>query len=112
MSKDMNVDELLQILIKGGSSGNTANITIIEGLTLEDSAKSISGQLGLDYGRLIEIMNSPQIFKEDFEFLKDNSDIENFQGYLMPETYNVYINSTEEDILKILLSQFDEFYVD
>lgn len=110
LSKDMNADELLKALIKGGSSGNTANITVIEGLILEDAAKSISEQLDLNYDRLLELMNSPQLFKDDYEFLKDNPDIENLQGFLMPDTYNVYINSDEEDIIKILLLQFDEFY--
>lgn len=111
LSKDMNVDQILKTLIKGGSSGNTANITVIEGLILEDAAKSISEQLGLDYGKLLEIMDNGQMFKDNFEFLKDNPDINNLQGYLMPETYNVYINSSEEDIIKILLGQFDDFYV-
>lgn len=112
LSKNMDVDELLQALIKGGSSGNTANITIIEGLTLEDAAKSISEQLDLSYDILLEKMNNVQLYKNDFEFLKENPGIESLQGYLMPETYNVYINSTEEDIIKILLSQFDEFYTE
>lgn len=112
LSRNMNADELLQALIKGGSSGNTANITVIEGLTLEDAAKSISEQLGLNYDKLLDVMNNASMFKDDFEFLKDNPDIQNLQGYLMPDTYNVYINSSEEDIIKVLLSQFDEFYLD
>ncbi|MGD9568523.1 MAG: endolytic transglycosylase MltG [Sedimentibacter sp.] len=111
LSKNMDADELLQALIKGGDSGNTANITVIEGLILEDAAKSISEQLGLSYDILLAEMNDAQKFKDDFEFLKDNPEIETLQGYLMPDTYNVYINSSEEDIIKILLSQFDEFYV-
>lgn len=112
LSKNMNVDELLQALIKGGSSGNTVNITVIEGLTMEDAAKSISEQLDLSYDILLEKMNNVQLYKNDFEFLVENPEIEKLQGYLMPETYNVYINSNEEDIIKILLSQFDEFYTD
>ncbi|HBD64052.1 MAG TPA: endolytic transglycosylase MltG [Clostridiales bacterium] len=109
LSKSMSVDELLDALTKGGASGNTANITIIEGLTIEDAAKAMSDQLGLSYDRLIEIMNNPGAF--EFEFLKDNPGIESLQGYLMPDTYNVYKNSSEEDIVKVLLSQFDKFYV-
>lgn len=112
LSKNMNVDELLQALIKGGSSGNTANITVIEGLTLEDAAKSISEQLDLNYEALLEKMNNPQMYADNFEFLKENPEIVSLQGYLMPDTYNVYINSNEDDIIKILLSQFDEFYKD
>lgn len=111
LSRSMNADELLNVLINKGTSDNTANITIIEGLTLEDTARSISEQLGLSYDRLMEIMNNGQIFKDNFEFLSDNPKITSLQGYLMPDTYNVYINSSEEKIVKTLLLQFDKFYV-
>jgi len=111
LSRSMNVDELLHALTKGGTSGNTANITIIEGLTVEDAAKSVSDQLGLSYDRVIEIMNNPGAFEGEFEFLKDNPGIKSLQGYLMPDTYNVYKSSSEEDIVRVLLSQFDKFYV-
>ena len=112
LSKNMNADELIDALIMGGSSGNTANITIIEGLTKEEAAKSISEQLGLNYENIVEIMEDGQIFKDDFEFLKDNPNIINLQGFLMPDTYNVYVNASEEEIIKLLLSQFDKFYVE
>lgn len=112
LSKDMNVDELLNALITGGSSGNTLNITIIEGLTLQETAEAISEQMDLNYEKLIETMNNVQLFRDNYEFLKDNPSIDNLQGYLLPETYNVYANSNEEDIVKFLLSQFDKFYVD
>jgi len=112
LSKNMNADELLGVLITGGTSGNTANVTVIEGLTKEEAAKSISDQLGLNYEKFVEIMNNGQNYKDDFEFLKDNPNITNLQGYLMPDTYNVYVNASEEDIVKILLTQFDEFYVE
>ena len=111
LSKNMNADELLGTLIKGGSSGNTYNITVIEGLTNEDMAQSLSEQTELDYDRFIELMEAPEIFKEELEFLKDTS-VSNLQGYLMPDTYNIYVNSSEEDIVRVLLKQFDKFYID
>ena len=110
LSKNMNADELLSSLIKGGSSGNTFNITVIEGLINEDVAKTLSEHTDLSYDKFVELMGSPEVFKDDFEFLKDQS-ISNLQGYLMPETYNIYINSSEEDIIRVLLKEFDEFYV-
>lgn len=110
LSKNMNVDALLNSLTKGGSSGNTFNITVIEGLTNEDIAKTLSEQADLNYDKFVELMENPEVFKDDFEFLKDVS-ISNLQGYLMPETYNIYVNSSEEDIVRVLLRQFDEFYI-
>ncbi len=111
LSKNMNADELLESLIEGGSSGNTYNITVIEGLTNEDMAQSVSEQTELNYVRFFELMEAPEIFTEDFEFLKETS-LLSLQGYLMPDTYNIYVNSSEEDIVRVLLKQFDEFYID
>lgn len=110
LSKDMNVDELVNTLIKGGKSGNTTNITVIEGLIMEETARTIANQIPLNYDELLSLMNNTEKFKDDYEFLKDNPNIENLQGYLMPNTYNVYINSNEENVVRILVSEFDEFY--
>jgi UPF0755 protein len=110
LSRNMHTNELIVRLIEGGSSGNTANITIIEGLTLEETAKSISDQLGLDFDILVALMEDADKYRNDYQFLMDNPNIKNLQGYLMPETYNVYINSDEETIVKKLLKYFDDFY--
>lgn len=112
LSKSMDADELLESLINGGTSGNTLNITIIEGLTLEEAASSIAEQTGLDYEKIVTLMKDGQYFKEDFTFLKDNPDITNLQGFLMPDTYNIYKSASEEDVVRTLLEQFDGFYSD
>jgi UPF0755 protein len=110
LSRSMDVDELIKVLIKGGTSGNTVDITIIEGLTIAEAAHSISEQLGLNYEILVDLMNNADDFRDDYQFLMDNPNIKSLQGYLMPETYNVYLKSDEETIIRVLLSQFDEFY--
>jgi UPF0755 protein len=111
LSRNMNADDLLNSLIKGGASGNTYDITVIEGLTKEEMAEALADQTGLDYERFIELMESPELFEDDFEFFKDSS-LTNLQGYLMPDTYNVYADSREEDIIRVLLREFDKFYRD
>lgn len=110
LSKNMHTNEIIVNLIYGTPSGNTVNITIIEGLTLEETAKSIQDQLGLNYDKLISLMEDADRFRNDYQFLIDNPNIKNLQGYLMPETYNVYIDSDEETIVKMLLKYFDDFY--
>ncbi len=110
LSRNMNVDELINALINKSSSDNTTNLTIIEGLIIQDAAKSISEQLSLDYDKLLALMNNAENFRADYKFLSDNKEIENLQGYLLPETYNVYKNSSEEDIVRYLLNQFEKYY--
>ncbi|MDF2676321.1 MAG: uncharacterized protein K0Q97_614 [Bacillota bacterium] len=111
LSKNMNVEEILDTLINKGVSGNTLNITIVEGLTLQETAKSISEQTTLNYEKLLSLMENIEIYKTEYKFLMDNPEIKTLQGYLMPDTYNVYKNASEEQIIKMLLSQFDGYYV-
>ncbi|MBP1924983.1 UPF0755 protein [Sedimentibacter acidaminivorans] len=110
LSRNMSVDELLEVLIKGGTTGNTVDITIIEGLTIEKTAQTISEQLGLNYELMLDLMNNADYFSEDYQFLIDNPEVKSLQGYLMPETYNVYMKSDEETVIRVMLSQFDDFY--
>jgi UPF0755 protein len=111
LSKNMNVEEILDTLINKGVSGNTLNITIVEGLTLQETAKSISEQTTLNYEKLLSLIENIEIYKTEYKFLMDNPEIKTLQGYLMPDTYNVYKNASEEQIIKMLLSQFDGYYV-
>lgn len=110
LSRNMGVDKLIKVLIKGGTTGNTVDITIIEGLTIKEAAQSISDQLGLNYEILVNLMENADDFRDEYQFLVDNPNIKSLQGYLMPETYNVYIKSDEKTIVRVLLSQFDDFY--
>lgn len=110
LSKDMNVDELINALINKANFDNTTNLTLIEGLIIQDTAKSISEQLSLDYDILIGLMNNAEHFRADYKFLSDNTEILDLQGYLLPETYNVYKNLNEEDIVRYLLNQFNKYY--
>lgn len=110
LSKSMNVEEILNALINKASFDNTVNLTIIEGLILEDTAKAISDQLSLDYNKLIELMKNADYFRDKYQFLTDNKEIEDLQGYLLPETYNMYKGLNEEEVIDFLLTQFEKYY--
>ncbi len=110
LSKSMNVEEILNALINNASFDNTVNLRIIEGLIIEDTAKAISEQLSLDYDKLIELMKNADHFRDKFKFLADNKDIEDLQGYLLPETYNLYKGMNEEEVIEFLLTQFEKYY--
>ncbi len=110
LSRSMNVDELIDALINNANFDNTINFTVTEGLIMQDAAKAIAEQLSLDYDKLLALMNDANYFRADYKFLSENEDIDNLQGYLLPETYNVYKNSSEEDIIRYLLNQFEKYY--
>ena len=110
LSKNMDVEEILDTLINNAHSDNTVNLTIIEGMTIEDTAKAISDQLGLNYDKLVSLIKDTEHFRPDYQFLIDNEDIEDLQGYLLPETYNMYKGLNEEEVIEFLLTQFDKYY--
>lgn len=110
--KSMNADDILEMLTTGGNYSNTKNITIIEGLTIEDAAKSICEQANLDYNIFMDMLNHAEVFREDYSFLKENANIVSLQGYLLPNTYNIYTESNEMDVINTLLSAFNNLYND
>lgn len=110
LSKSMNVEEILDALVNNASFNNTVNLTIIEGLIIEDTAKTIADQLGLDYDRLVSLMSDANHFRPKYQFLIDNEDIENLQGFLLPDTYNMYKGLNEEEVIDFLLTQFEKYY--
>lgn len=110
LSRNMNVEELINALINKANFDNTTNLTIIEGLIIKDTAEAISEQLSLDYDKLLNLMSNAEYFRADYKFLSDNKEIQDLQGYILPETYNVYKNSNEEDIIRYLLNQFEKYY--
>lgn len=110
LSKSMGAIDILNTLVNKAHSDNTVNLTVIEGLTIENAAKSISKQLSLDENKLIDLMKDAEKFRENHQFLIENADITNLQGYLLPETYNLYVGLSEEEVIDFLLSQFDKFY--
>ena len=110
LSKSMSVKEILNALVNSASFDNTVNLTVIEGLTIEDAAKSIAKQLSLNSDRLYELMKDAGHFENRYKFLTDNREIDDLQGYLLPETYNLYKDMNEEEVINFLLNQFEKYY--
>ena len=110
LSKNMNVEELLNALINNAQFDNTVNLTIIEGLILEDTAKTIAKQLSLDYDTLVKLMKDSSLFRDEYKFLADNQEVSDLQGYLLPETYNLYKGLIEKQVIEFSLDQFEKFY--
>lgn len=111
LAQNMDADSIIKELKKGGESTNTVNITIIEGLTIEETAETIASQVeNINYEKLIKAINNIDLYKEKYDFIKENPNIKSLQGYLMPDTYNIYTSSSESDIIERLLLEFDNFY--
>lgn len=105
-------EELLDMLKKGIIQEESVRITIPEGLKVEETIEILSSH-GL---------GSADVYRElckrnfgEYEFLP-NEAVPNteylMEGYLFPDTYEFFLDATEEQVLDKLLTRFQEIYSD
>lgn len=108
LSPSMTMTEILDILQRGAS--NTTRFTLPEGLTIEQAADVLTGQNLINRE---EFMNLLQYGEFDYEFMNGLPSGQNrLEGFLFPETYEIFTTASEEDIINRLLAQFDTVFTD
>ena len=117
VSKNMSMHEIVQLLTTGDGNPLTRNITIIPGWTVKDMAAYLlkqgvikteeeflslcrTGQDFSAYYYVSDVLKSPTASKRLFML----------EGYLAPDTYEIYTDATAAEIIKKLLSQTEAVY--
>ena len=117
VSRSMSMRDIMELLTTGDGNPITRNITIIPGWTVRDIAAYLKEQGAIDdenaflemcrtgqnfsaYYYVADVLSSPNAFSRLFAL----------EGYLAPDTYEVYTNATPEDIIKKLLSQTEAVF--
>lgn len=113
LNKNMNTKEIFKA-IEGNDNKYISNtkITVLDGQTIPEYAKTIAKQTGIKYEDIINKWNYKNYLKsliKDYWFLTDdilNNDIYYpLEGYLAPETYFLSQDDDIESITKMLLNQ-------
>lgn len=117
LNKNMNLNKIFSILEKPGSEYVlSTKITITEGSTIPEIAKTISKELELSETDVINKLNDKDYLKtliNDYWFL-DNDILADgikypLEGYLYPETYLLsHDNATIDDLIKASLDMMNE----
>ena len=106
-----NIKRLVDILTTG-QKGDEWELTVIEGLTVEEIADLLEeadkfesdeflGAIGYVRGDRIN-------FSSRYDFLKDKSKEVSLEGYLFPDTYRFFPDATIEDVVSKMLNNFDK----
>jgi len=96
--------EILNSLVAGPEVEK--EVVIPEGFTFLDIDRRLS-DMGIIKSKDLVNFNFDSV-KSDYEFLKDlKSPIKNVEGYLFPDTYNFFINSTVEDVVRKFFDNFN-----
>ncbi len=92
-------EDILQDL-RHGTNIVMISVTIREGLKATRIARIFSKQAGIDSSRFMELVHNPELAK------KFGIEQTSLEGYLMPNTYKVYWQSDEEDIIQAMVQEF------
>ena len=115
--KDMTMTEIADLLTTGDGNPLVRNITLIPGETVEDFAARLvrngvlesadkflaackNGKAYKEYYYIEDVLTSGQPEKRKYVL----------EGYLAPNTYEVYVTATEDEIIRKLLSQTEAVF--
>ena len=110
LSTGMDVDEIIDSLTKGGRSQNTARFTIPEGYEMREIADRLAQEEIVNKDRFLELVSDKANFEEEYDFLKLLDDGQDLEGFLFPSTYEIFLGSSEEEVIEKMLEGFEKIY--
>lgn len=117
ITKSMALPEIVELLTTGDGKPITRNITVIPGWTIEDIANYLTQQkIIASPDEFLSLCRSGRDFSA-YYYIADvlatgnpSSRLYVLEGYLAPDTYEIYTDATASDIIKKLLSQTEAVF--
>ena len=110
LNTGMSLREILKELSEGGKGDNVVTFTIPEGYELRQIADKLSKEGLANRDRFLKLSSYAGNFKRRFSFLNEINQNQSLEGYLFPATYEIFVNSTEKQIIEKMLEKFEEVY--
>lgn len=106
LSQNMSMTDMMRIIVSGNAA--TMRFTIPEGYDIKKTIGKLSSEKLINAEVFAQEIETGQF---NFKFLKDAPSGPNrLEGYLFPETYEVFTFSNEHDIINRMLEQFDRVF--
>ncbi len=97
----------LSTLILSLTENSQRSLTIVEGWRRNlDQLQTTLEKNNLSYEKFLDLTKNKNIWEEEFVFLSDAPDYASLEGYLYPDTYFIDNNTTEEDLVRKMLTNF------
>ncbi|MBI2633071.1 MAG: endolytic transglycosylase MltG [Parcubacteria group bacterium] len=108
VSPDMSLKNIIRILISE-TKAPEKTITIPEGLTIKEIAKTLSEKELVNESEFIAAtMNPKPEWLIGYQSIQERPDSASLEGYLFPDTYRFYEDSTLEQIIQKMIGNFDD----
>lgn len=112
LSSSMTVEQIVSKLAAGNAQSNSKRFTIPEGFELRQIAERLESEGLVDKEEFYEAIDKAKaVFDYDFIKLIPNREGK-LEGYLFPDTYEVFKNATEQEIIEKMLSRFDQVFTE
>jgi len=112
LSPAMDLNQIVETILSGDIYTETKWFTIAEGLTVSEMAAILEEKGLVNRDKFLELTKYPsESLFEQFPILKeiDQNAVEYLlEGYLFPDTYEIYSDATEEDIIGLMLRRLDQ----
>ena len=115
LSKNMTIPEIVDVLTAGNPARRTTRLVVIEGKTIEEIAKSIreNDAITTDPEAFLALCRDTAAYTK-YPFIAELTNAGErryvLEGYLFPDTYEIYADSTPEEIIDKMLSRCYEVY--
>ncbi len=107
-------EDMMEILRTEGAKRETKTFTIVEGLTLAEVASSLVQQGMVEStSAFYSALDNTNWGYKFLETIPDSEDRKvKYQGYLAPNTYEVYEDATAVDIIATMFDQMDKIWTE
>ena len=115
LSKNMTIPEIVDVLTEGNPMRQTTRLVVTEGKTVEEIAAILrdSKEITTDPEAFLALCRDSATFSK-YPFIAElpNAGERRYvlEGYLFPDTYDVYVDSAPEEILDKMLTRYYEIY--
>ena len=117
LNRSMEMPEIADQLTRGDGNPLVRDVTMIPGWTVEDFAAKLAADGVIDgTENFLSLCRDGKAFSDYYyvaDVLRDGQPAKRryvLEGYLAPNTYEVYTNATEEEIIRRLLSQTERAF--
>lgn len=117
LSRNMSLKQIVDTLCNGSISQQTVKFTISEGMTCEGiAAKLVDLGILQSEEKFLRLCENGKTFAGKYWFIKTISDEGKpdrpyiLEGYLFPDTYEIFTDADEEDIITKMLDRFNDIY--
>lgn len=119
VSRNMDIEQIVDVLCKGNPPRQTVRFTITEGLTVEEIAnKLVALEVFETPDEFLALCKTGEEFTDTYSFINDikKNPLQQrdyvLEGYLFPDTYEIYADEKPKSIINRMLYRFFEIFTD